>query len=199
MPLRHTSSELTAAIFLRWFSLCLGSSIPPPLPPLTTLSQYLYPACAGAKTCLPCLYYIWIMFCIKVALGVFLHMIARLHITWTASACMAWIAKRWHARWGSACYGHTHDRRKSDLHVMQGVEHCVWESKVKASQTQPQQQQQTAMDVQLHLQHSRNSYYSSALMAITAGAAYSMTLDSSVAVPTASTVGTVQPVAQQQR
>jgi hypothetical protein len=54
------------------------------------------------------------------------------------------------------------------------------------------------MDVQLHLQQRRNSYYSSALMAITAGTAYSTKLDSSVAVPTASTVVTVQPVAQQQ-
>ncbi len=39
-----------------------------PPQPLTPLSQYLYPACAGAKTCLPCLYYIWIMLWIKVAL-----------------------------------------------------------------------------------------------------------------------------------
>ncbi len=30
--------------------------------------QYLYSACARAKTCLPCLNYIWIMFHIKVAL-----------------------------------------------------------------------------------------------------------------------------------
>jgi hypothetical protein len=46
------------------------ASPPPPPPPnrLLHFLQYLYPPCAEANTCLPCLFYIWIMFWIKVAL-----------------------------------------------------------------------------------------------------------------------------------
>ncbi len=69
MPLRPTISEKKATFFPCWFSLCLGNSIPPPsLHPLLHFLQYLYPVWTGAKTCLPYLYSIWIMFWIRVAL-----------------------------------------------------------------------------------------------------------------------------------
>jgi hypothetical protein len=38
-----------------------GQQHPFSFPPLLHFLQYLYPMCAGAKTCLLCLNYIWIM------------------------------------------------------------------------------------------------------------------------------------------
>ncbi len=49
-----------------FLSVWAAASLPPPSPYSTFFS--ICTLCAGAKTCLPCLYYIWIMFWIKVAL-----------------------------------------------------------------------------------------------------------------------------------